>query len=881
MAEVRTSGTQYVVPDGVYAIKVWPIGGGGAGGGANTEGQAGDGGGAGGIAYAVLPVTPGDIINYSLGAAGIGAAGGNGTSGGDTSVTVGATTVIGNGGTRGATNGAAIGDKAGGSFSGGDGGANGGNGHAVSGDVGGGQGGAVGGGGGSYPGGGAGGNGGQSVDIQELFNTLASIGGYPTVSPGTGADNGSSPANGKNGGSATGFGCGGGGAGWYGGTGGNGLYGGGGGGAAGRDGTAKAGGNGGQGVVVFDPIYAGGMDTNIIGLSTTGLTASTNRFLGPYTMGGAWVTTAIAAAGQEVMPINGILRNLYVKMAAADATFSRTFTVYRNGVATSLSVTLAAGVTSGSDLNQAHNVPFAKGDVISLVTSAGGTTVSTGIISWSLAASTAANTSMILSSSGAAIGTTLPVYIAPQGTNFDATAIGNAEVVCPTDGTIRNAYAVLNTAIAGGTNYTFTLYKNGSPTSLAITINTATTKGYDLTNSVSVAAGDRLCWVASTSAVPASKMVFISAEFDPTYNGESIHMFGGATAQTNSAVRYQTLAEGGNTYNTTEANRQAISQPAAWKKLFVYEQTSIATGSWAYIPMIQGAAHGPTVTISSGQTGNDTSTIYSCNGGDSISMRITPTSTPTGSVVEWGIVSAMAVAYSAAPSDSATASDASSKQVGKPASDSATTSEAAVKSVGKASVDSVTTSEAAVKSVGKFISDSSVPTDSVSKSSAKSVSDSASASDQAAKQIGKEASDSASTNDAVNKAVAKSAADSIAPSDESMKQVTKAVSDTSTAIDSVGKAFGKRVSDGVSTSDSVFKAIGKFISDVVTAIENAVTTFVASTPAGSRKKTTLGQNDRSSLPGQVPSISLLSQERSKASGIRQKQGGVILSQNRK
>lgn len=102
--QVLTSGTSYTTPAGCTAILVemWGGGGGGGSGGfANTSDTASPGTGGGGGAYLsqYIPVSPSTTYTVAIGAAGSGGAvpayptaGANGTAGGTTSITVGATT---------------------------------------------------------------------------------------------------------------------------------------------------------------------------------------------------------------------------------------------------------------------------------------------------------------------------------------------------------------------------------------------------------------------------------------------------------------------------------------------------------------------------------------------------------------------------------------------------------------------------------------------------------------------------------------------------------------------------------------------------------------------------------------------------------------------
>jgi hypothetical protein len=102
---VKVSGTSYTVPAGITQLKIWAIGAGGGGAGASVDSNSGGAGGAGAVAYRTFAVTPGQIINYSLGTSGTGGTGTvNGSAGGATTVSVGAVTLTANGGAGGQWN---------------------------------------------------------------------------------------------------------------------------------------------------------------------------------------------------------------------------------------------------------------------------------------------------------------------------------------------------------------------------------------------------------------------------------------------------------------------------------------------------------------------------------------------------------------------------------------------------------------------------------------------------------------------------------------------------------------------------------------------------------------------------------------------------------
>ncbi len=387
------------------------------------------------------------------------------------------------------------------------------------------------------------------------------------------------------------------------------------------------------------------MDTNIIGQSSTGQTTSANRFAALVAAGNSFASTATGGA-ESIMPCVGTLKNLYVNCdAGPGASITRTFTVQKNGSDTSLTVSLTgagtgAGVSTANDTTDTVN--FSAGDALTLRTSATGTTTNSGVIRWTLGATCQPNTSFLSGASAAAFTNTVTNYMAVQGLQSDNVTANNVEEVIPTDGTLRNAYIVqsgTSGAAASGKNYAYTLFKNGSSTAITMTVSETATTANDTSHTVSVSAGDRLYWQVVPTSTPSARQAQVGLEFDPNTNGESVQMYGGGVAQTNSAQRFQTLnANLATAYSSTESPRQALTQACIFKKFYIFEQTTII-GTWQYQLDVNGSAGNPSVTITSGTTANDTTNIKSVNTGDTVSMSITPTSLPAGTAVEWGIVS--------------------------------------------------------------------------------------------------------------------------------------------------------------------------------------------------------------------------------------------------
>jgi len=389
------------------------------------------------------------------------------------------------------------------------------------------------------------------------------------------------------------------------------------------------------------------MVTNIIANETAAQTATTQKYSSIYAAGTNFGTSMVSSGAWNVMPCAGTFSKFYVKQDTADALGqSRTYQLFKSVAGTptaqAITTTLATGVANNSDLT--NTVTFAAGDQFAVGTSASGTTTSTGKIRWALGAICGPNQSMVLANTAAAMGTTFPVYIPVQGSDFDATAGTNVESVVPTGGTFVNAYVSLNSALNASTGLNFTLYKNGVATSLVVTVNaSATGNDTNAGHAVAVVAGDRVYWkVEVQQGAPATKIAAVSAEFDPTVNGESIHTYGSLANQINTAARFDTLATSGAAYTATEGTVSALTLAATWKKLYVHEESVLSAGTFQYQPAYNTATGTLTVTMSSAsQDGNDSTHSDTTANGDTISMKITPATSPTTVNVAWGIVSCL------------------------------------------------------------------------------------------------------------------------------------------------------------------------------------------------------------------------------------------------
>jgi hypothetical protein len=381
------------------------------------------------------------------------------------------------------------------------------------------------------------------------------------------------------------------------------------------------------------------MDSNIIGLSNNAsLTTTADRFIALMASSMGFSTSAVQTV--HYMPIAGTLSNFYVSVdTAAGVGITRTFAVYKNGAQTSLAVALA-NTTSGNDT--VNTVSFNAGDTLSLVTNATATTASPGFTRWTLKMTAASGVSALLQNSDGNVSNSVNTYLGVQGTNFSTAASTDVAQVFPTSGTLKNAYFYLHSTPGAGRSYAATLYKNGVATSITGTIADTNTTASDTVNTVSVSAGDILYWQVTPSGTPSIRVASFCLEFDPTTSGESVLLYGSSGAPSSTVVRYQALTGSSTGMNATESNKTALTQAAVWKKLYVAYDASPGSGKqYQHQLSVNSSAGNPSVIIADTNTsGNDTVNQKATSVGDTVTMKITPTGTPssTGLNMKWGMV---------------------------------------------------------------------------------------------------------------------------------------------------------------------------------------------------------------------------------------------------
>jgi hypothetical protein len=361
------------------------------------------------------------------------------------------------------------------------------------------------------------------------------------------------------------------------------------------------------------------------------------------TLQGGLLWTATANQMYQLVSTAGTINKFYLELSTAPNSGSYTITLMLNGSATDLAVTISAGGNAyGSDT--VHSVTVAAGDYIYLRCtdlSASGTPTAR----WSCEFTGDNNgESLILAHSLAYNNGT---NYAPISHSFRSSSINSAQhyQIIPTSGSIKNLYVLLSTDPGDSpSDYKFTLYVNGSTSTLTCTIVADATIGNDTAHSVSVVAGDYVYLAIIPENTPSANLVDVSYGFTflASTDGESIILGQSSDTPTNTQTEYNYLNSTlySNKWSTTEKFQSAHSG-FTLKDFYVKQSDTSGSGKqWDYTIRGGGGSTALTVSIAgaSDTTGNDTAHTYDLVDYDDLAIMAVPTSTPTARRVYWGVV---------------------------------------------------------------------------------------------------------------------------------------------------------------------------------------------------------------------------------------------------
>lgn len=251
--------------------------------------------------------------------------------------------------------------------------------------------------------------------------------------------------------------------------------------------------------------------------------------------------------------------------------------------------------------------------------------------------------SVVLGGANDALPTAATEYLILQGGGDAAWngTITNESQLIPVAGTLSRLFIKVQTAPGAGKSWAFTLYVNGSATALTLTIADAATTGSDITNSVSVSAGDRISLECVATGGTASSRAHIGVEFNGTTAKQSPFMGSNQGTTNNSSARAYcpvgTCAAGEASASDAE---QVISAAGTLKNLYVRTDPASGTGNGlTYTVVKNGVDTALAVTIMDpAQTGNNTTDEVAVSPGDRIYIRRDRLDSSITSVAsEWGI----------------------------------------------------------------------------------------------------------------------------------------------------------------------------------------------------------------------------------------------------
>jgi hypothetical protein len=341
-------------------------------------------------------------------------------------------------------------------------------------------------------------------------------------------------------------------------------------------------------------------------------------------MGGS--TWAVENTRWNVIPTGGTISRLFVELSAdpTNAGSSYTFTLMKNSIAQALTCTVAAGATTGSDVDPAHAVSVVAGDTVSLRCVASADDPAAAWARWSTQFSgTTAGESICMAIYSAS--TTADRFLPPQGYQA-ATAVAVAQSPMPTSGTFKSMYVVLSAD--PGTDpdaYTIALQVAAGSVNNTCTIIANNKTGNSGAATDAVNAGDLVNFIISPVDTPSvAPFVSIGIVFVSGTNGESL-IFGGAAGFAGTNTYNFLCGSGGFAWDAKETNAYSLMNACTIRNLYVALDAAPGAAKTRTVSINKdaGASSGLTVTISGAvdKTGNDVAHTYDAADGDTADIK--------------------------------------------------------------------------------------------------------------------------------------------------------------------------------------------------------------------------------------------------------------------
>lgn len=267
---------------------------------------------------------------------------------------------------------------------------------------------------------------------------------------------------------------------------------------------------------------------------------------------GEWVSTEASAT--VTFPVNCTISDLRLGVNNAPGVDkSWTLTLKKNGSDTEQTVTLEGYGTERGSFGQP--VSIAAGDTVVLSITPDGTPSSPGGIFWSMQveSATPGQTPLIVAATTNAGGVTRYFGIDGSAAQTDTGISAGLDNTVPLAGTISGLRVECASAPASGRSFTYTLWKNGSATSLTAQITAGNTTGENTSTSVAVAVGDVVEWRLTHSNNPGNMTHKIAAIFtaDDTTKFPVFASCGTNNMSTTTTTYNETAGKGRNSWATS------------------------------------------------------------------------------------------------------------------------------------------------------------------------------------------------------------------------------------------------------------------------------------------------------------------------------------------
>lgn len=326
-----------------------------------------------------------------------------------------------------------------------------------------------------------------------------------------------------------------------------------------------------------------------------------------------------------------IINNLVKLNNACGNGNSRSFDIFKNN-ATEGTLTISdLDLTAEKDN---YNISLTIGDTIRYRLSASGGTPPTQAAIWSsIFESTNPNESTHgggNATTGTSSSSTVVNYCSPVGT-FSWTSTDDSFIVIPCSGYIKNLTVGHPTAPGTGKSKEFEILKNGLSTGLKVIIAEAETSGVNITDIITVIAGDKISLRSTPTNTPNASILNISWCFE-SLKADNVPVFYASGTFSNASEHYYPIAGFGNPLTTNHAYQ--LSNEIYITDIAVCLKTAPGLNkSRKFILLKNGQETSLTLTLRNSETFKIFDTNIKINDFDELTTKEILTSSPSDSLV--------------------------------------------------------------------------------------------------------------------------------------------------------------------------------------------------------------------------------------------------------